>query len=304
MSFWPPYVTVEERKKKAAKKVASLKKNGKTLYPVIINSRTIARTFWGKSWCKHLESYSDYENRLPRGRSYVRNSSVIDLQIKKGLIDALVCGSSMYDVTVEIQELHASKWQNLIKECSGKIDSLIELLQGKFSKSIMEIITNKDNGLFPNPNEIKLKCSCPDRAYMCKHIAAVLYGIGARLDDEPEKLFLLRHVDHLDLFDEAQSSGKIMSVVGKGDTEMDDESLSSLFGIEIDKKSKDAKSIKKPSKKIEKKKPETKKPETKKSVKKKQEIKKPAKKQAPKKTKKKSVVKKTSVTKKPVKNKK
>lgn len=245
MNYWPPYVPVSERKNKAAKKIATLKKKGQKVCPVVIDGRTIAKTFWGKSWCTHLESYSDYENRLPRGRTYVRNGSVIDLHVGKGYIYALVCGSSMYNVSIEIQALEQTKWQSIIKECAGKIDSLIELIQGKFSKATMEIITNKERGLFPNPDEIKLNCSCPDHAYMCKHIAAVLYGIGARLDDEPEKLFLLRQVDHFDLINATKSSEKLTSTFAKKDTDMDDESLSSLFGIEIDNANKEKKSFKK-----------------------------------------------------------
>ena len=149
MSFWPDYVSVAEKKEKAAKKLAKLKKDGQSVQPVVINGRTIAKTFWGKSWCVHLESYSDYENRLPRGRSYVRNNAVLDLKIKKGAIAALVNGSRMYIVTITIQLLDAAKWHVITKECAGKIDSLIELLQGKFSDSVMKIITDKEHGLFP-----------------------------------------------------------------------------------------------------------------------------------------------------------
>lgn len=230
---YPPYVPVAERKKQAAKKVAKLKKKGQDIHPIVIEGRLIATTFWGKTWCKHLETYSDYENRLPRGRTYVRNGSVIDLKLKAGKIKALVSGSSIYTVDIVIDPLASSKWETLVKECAGKIESLIELLQGKFSKGVMEIITHREKELLPDPKEIKLSCSCYDWADMCKHVAAVLYGIGARLDEHPEDLFLLRNVSHGELLTQAGSSTfsdknsdqRTKTVTGD---------LSALFGIDIE----------------------------------------------------------------------
>lgn len=229
-----PYVPVAERKKKAAKQVEKLKKKGKECYPIVIEGRTIANTFWGKAWCNHLESYSDYENRLPRGRTYVRNGAVIDLKIGKGEITALVSGSSIYKVKIAITQAKASKWNKIVKECAGKIDSLIELLQGKFSKAVMQIITSPEKGLFPHSNEIELNCSCPDWADMCKHVAAVLYGVGVRLDAKPEELFILRQVDHVELLSKAGNASFTQSSTDQSDKILDGSDLSSLFGIDID----------------------------------------------------------------------
>jgi uncharacterized Zn finger protein len=230
---YPPYVRVAERKKKAAKKVASLIKKGHIVNPIIIEGRAIAKTFWGKAWCKHLESYSDYENRLPRGRTYVRNGSVIDLKLKSGEIRALVSGSSIYTVMIKIDSISAQKWKNLVKECAGKIESLIELLQGKFSKGVMEVITHKERGLFPDFEDIKLDCSCYDYADMCKHVAAVLYGVGAHLDECPEDLFLLRKTNHADLIAMAGSSDLSEGSSNQNATQLTGD-LSALFGIEIE----------------------------------------------------------------------
>jgi uncharacterized Zn finger protein len=237
-SYWPKYVPVAERKRKAAKQVAKLIKKGKTINPVIIEGRNIANTFWGKAWCKHLESYRDYDNRLPRGRTYVRNGSVLDLNVEKGEIHALVAGSSLYKINITITPIQPKKWHTIVNECSGKIDSLLELLQGKLSRSVMEIIIHESSGLFPKPNEIKFNCSCPDGAYMCKHIAATLYGVGARFDEKPEQFFLLRHVDHGELINAEEIAGKLT----RGKTKSHDKTLaktdlSSLFGIDIDEPS-------------------------------------------------------------------
>ncbi|MES2608067.1 MAG: SWIM zinc finger family protein [Pseudomonadota bacterium] len=226
---FPEYVSVAERREKSKALVAKLKKQGRTLNPVIIEGRTIAKTFWGKSWCTNLESYSDYESRLPRGRTYARNGSVIDLQITPGEITAMVSGSSVYTISIKIDAFHETKWSTLVKECSGKIDSLIELLQGKFSKGVMEIITANETGMFPKPKEIKLSCSCPDYADMCKHVAAVLYGVGNRLDERPEELFILRQTNHIDLVDNTHLG---MLPVGMDETQFDGD-LSALFGIEL-----------------------------------------------------------------------
>ena len=232
---WRPYISVAQRRRQAAREVAALKKKGRAVDPVSIEGRKIARTFWGKAWCDNLESYSDYANRLPRGRTYVRNGSVIDLQINRGQVTALVSGSSIYDVAISIKAAAKNRWRALAGKCAGKIDSVVELLQGKFSKGVMEILARRNTGLFPSPREISLTCSCPDWATMCKHVAAVLYGIGARLDHVPEMLFLLRGVDHMDLVAEAGSAGALATIRGaaKGQV-LDAGGLSDIFGIDID----------------------------------------------------------------------
>ena len=230
---YPRYVSVAERRQKALKQIAKLNKSGKTTNPIVIEGRTIAKTFWGKAWCTNLELYSDYENRLPRGRSYVRNGSVMDLQVAPGEITGLVAGSSMYKVNISISKVAVEKWTTIVNDCSGKIDSLIELLQGKFSKAVMEIITNPEKGLFPHPSEIKLNCSCPDWADMCKHVAAVLYGVGARLDNKPEELFLLRQADHIELIAVAGTASIAKTTADHSDEVLADTDLSSLFGIEM-----------------------------------------------------------------------
>src|SRR5713101_4323063 len=196
---WTPYVPVAARRRKAEREMEKLRKKGAVLSPVKIEGRQIARTFWGKAWCENLERYRDFENRLPRGRTYVRNGSVIDLQIAPGEIKALVSGSEVYKVKVKVAPVAKARWQSICKDCAGAIDSLIELLQGRFSKGVMERVCRQKTGLFPSPDEIQLSCSCPDWADMCKHVAAVLYGIGARLDQQPDLLFRLHDVDEKEL---------------------------------------------------------------------------------------------------------
>src|ERR1700676_3221723 len=196
---WKPNVSAAARRRTADRTVAKMQKKGQILSPVAASRGAIVKSFWGKAWCRNLERYSDYSNRLPRGRTYVRNGSVIDLQIASGKIQALVSGSEIYEVTVKITPVAKARWKSICEDCAGAIDSLVELLQGRFSKGVMERICRQNQGLFPSPAEIKLSCSCPDWAGMCKHVAAVLYGVGARFDHQPELLFLLREVDHKEL---------------------------------------------------------------------------------------------------------
>ena len=229
-----PYVSVAERRHKAQREMARLAKKGKVIRPVQIEGRTIARTFWGKAWCENLESYMDYENRLPRGRTYVRNGSVVHLDIRPGEIEATVSGSALYQVKISIAAAAKARWKKLCHECAGGIGSLVELLQGRFSDQVMGILTRKETGLFPAPAEIKLKCSCPDWATMCKHVAAVLYGVGARLDHSPELLFTLRSVNHEELISQAATATDLAGKTPAAGPELAESELGAVFGIELD----------------------------------------------------------------------
>jgi len=235
---YPPYVSVAQRRINAQKELKKLQKKGRVIEPLgeLSHRIKIATSFWGNAWCKHLESFSDYENRLPRGRTYVRNGSVLHLAITPGRIEALVQGSSLYEQTITIGSLPASTWKTLQARSQGKIGSLIELLQGKISGEIMTIVTHRDDGLFPKPKEIKLACSCPDSAGLCKHLAAVLYGVGARLDTRPEILFKLRGVDHNDLItavDPGAALGGTAKPGGRRRT-LDSAALGDVFGIDLE----------------------------------------------------------------------
>src|SRR5215470_12258998 len=233
MAFWGEwgrYVPVAERRAKARREMDKLRKKGKNIQPVNLDGRTIARSFWGKGWCDHLESFSDYANRLPRGRTYVRNGSVCHLDIRPGRIEAIVSGSELYNIVIRIKELKAAPWASIKSKCSGHIGSMLELLQGKLSDQVMAIVSDRHHGLFPQPGEITLDCSCPDWADMCKHVAAVLYGVGSRLDSQPELLFLLRDVDAQELI---AAEMALPEAATASDTLTDDQ-LGAIFGIDLD----------------------------------------------------------------------
>ena len=228
---WPAYVPVAERRRKGERETAKLRKKGHTVAPVWIEGRAIATTAWGKAWCDNLESYRDYESRLPRGRTYVRNGSVIDLQIEPCEVKALVSGSSIYKVTIGITSMPAGQWRSIRADCTGRIESVVELLQGRLSKGVMDRMCRQGTGLFPQPSEIRFSCSCLDHASMCKHVAAVLYGVGARFDVSPELLFRLRAVDAGDLV--AGFDSAVLASKPTGDRVLGAEDISALFGLDL-----------------------------------------------------------------------
>lgn len=233
---WAPYVPVATKlanAKKHAQKAA--KKEGRELAPVKITGKAMANTYWGKAWSDNLETYSDFANRLPRGRTYARNGSVVDLQILKGQIKAIVAGSEPYKIAISIETLATKSWTRLKAECSQSIASLLDLLQGRFDEGVMQRLAHPKEGLFPQPKEIKMRCSCPDSAGLCKHLAAVLYAVGNRLDTAPEMLFCLRNVDHLELVSQAVSEGNLDRTLKSGtDDALAGRDLGEVFGIELD----------------------------------------------------------------------
>jgi uncharacterized Zn finger protein len=239
---WGKYVSVREKREKARKKLSQLMKKNPSMRPVTIKGKSLANSWWGKAWNVNLERYSDYSNRIGRGRSYVRNDAILDLKIEKGKIYALVQGSESkpYSVNITIKPLEKKTWKAIKFACAGKLETLTELLEGKFPKILESLFTAKGKGLFPSPKEILFQCSCPDWAYMCKHIAAVLYGVGTRLDEDPSLFFILRNVNMRDLIEQtlAQKSKTLLKNTGtKSGRIIKSADMSAMFGIDMEKKS-------------------------------------------------------------------
>ncbi len=230
---WRPYVPAAARRARARRVMAMRQKKGLRVEPVEVQGRTIARTFWGRAWCDHLEKFSDFANRLPRGRTYVRNGSVCHLEIGSGVVRATVMGSELYEIRVTVKKLGKSRWRAVKAQCGGGIATLLELLEGRLSKEVMAVVTDRDRGIFPLPREIVLDCSCPDWAVMCKHVAAVLYGVGARLDERPELLFLLRGVDHEELISTDPSAAAVVANKPGGRRRIAQGDLAGVFDIDI-----------------------------------------------------------------------
>ena len=238
MSYYgfAPYVSVAEKKAKSLKALDKLKAKNKDLEPITIEGRTLAKSWWGKAWNQNLESYADYSNRIARGRSYVRNNAVLDLKITKAEVKALVQGSSRkpYTITIQIDKLSKEKWNKVIALCNRRIDTLEQLVGGNFPKELEALFKERNYGLFPAPKEIHFDCSCPDWASMCKHVAAVLYGIGSRLDADPKLFFELREIDSMELVKksmEKRLDNMLKNADKKSERKIADKDVFDLFGI-------------------------------------------------------------------------
>lgn len=238
MSYYgfSPYVTVGEKKAKADKQLEKMRKKGLNPEPIRVEGRTIAKSWWGRAWVENMESYADFENRIARGRSYVRNHAVLDLKITTGTVNALVQGSAgkPYEVEIRIDELKEAQWRKISELCNNQISNLEELAEGKFPKVLEKTFKDRAYGLFPSPKEIHFTCSCPDWASMCKHIAAVLYGIGARLDRDPLLFFTLRSADCQELIKrsvESKLERMLENAGNKSERAISEDEIYDLFGI-------------------------------------------------------------------------
>ncbi len=234
--YYPPYMSVAEKKAHGARTLARLlKKTRRGAEPVLIThrKRQLTTTFWGTAWSENLERYADLANRLPRGRTYLRNGSVLDLAITSGSVEAYVAGSELYQVRIRIVPMAKIRWRRVVGRCTGRIGSLVGLLRGELSHDVLAVLTDPRDGLFPEPREMTLDCSCPDAAEVCKHVAAVLYGVGIRLDTTPELFFVLRQVDQAELLSSATTRA-VSRVRPDGGKRIAADRLSAVFGIEVD----------------------------------------------------------------------
>jgi uncharacterized Zn finger protein len=231
---WYSYEDAHKTKARVQRDIERRKKRGEEFDQLTLPTKglKIATTFWGNAWCHQLETYHDYENRLPRGRSYLRQGNVYNLGIEPGLVTAIVAGSSLYEVGVRIEPLLKPDWERFKEDCAGQVGSLLDLLAGKLGDDVLCTITDPDRGLFPTSAEIRFSCTCPDHADMCKHVAAVLYGVGAKLDSAPDLFFVLRSVDPSELL--SDTTKEVLGTMESTDATLAGEDLSVLFGIELD----------------------------------------------------------------------
>ncbi|MBQ7678863.1 MAG: hypothetical protein IJT34_03330 [Butyrivibrio sp.] len=169
---------------------------GQVLEPVVVRGRIIAHSWWGRAWCENLERYADYESRLERGKRYLRTGAVVDLKILPGKVTAKVQGrrKNPYKVEIRISPVNEERLDRIMEMCGSRIGDLDRLLKGDFPEEFKGSFLGEE-GLFPTPREIAFGCSCPDWALMCKHVAAVLYGIAVRFDEDPLLFFRLRGID-------------------------------------------------------------------------------------------------------------
>ena len=240
--YWNAYTSfsqpaVEVLRRKAQESVRDAQKKGRDYEPVMPHrgSRQICESWWGQAWCANLEKYADYASRLERGRRYFRSGTVVDLKIRGGRVEARVQGSRKvpYKVDIRISPLSEKKCQEIIARCGRKIQTIDKLINGEFPDELRDLFTG-ENGLFPSPREISFNCSCPDWALMCKHVAAAMYGIGVRFDENPFYFFHLRGID-VDRFIDVALENKVESMLRNAEQPSErilrETDLTGLFGV-------------------------------------------------------------------------
>ena len=229
---WHNYDEGEEAKQNVQRQLEKRQAKGEELKQVIApKGKKLASEFWGQAWQRHLEGLADYETRLPRGRSYLRQGNIYNLEIATGRVTAEVAGEHLYEVSIHFTPLTSEKWESIKQACAGQIGSMLDLLGGKIGEGIMRVISDTDHALFPRSKDIRFTCTCPDWADLCKHSAAVLYAIGLEFDREPELFFTLRGVDHHEL---VTVSGSSLSQANSADvTVIPDDQIAGIFDIDI-----------------------------------------------------------------------
>ncbi len=241
--WYKEYESVGDRISKAKKKLKKLQKKDPSINPITIEGKHIANTWWGKAWINNLKYYADYDNRLSRGRSYVKNGLVIHLAIKKSEIEAMVIGTSStpYKIKININKLNENKWKKITELSHKQLHSLSELIDGIFPQELSDIFSNKSEGIFPSTKEMRFDCSCPDWANMCKHVSASLFATGKRLDEDPALIFKLRGVDINDLINKAVEK-EVASISKKSNSTpenkltLSEKKLGLLFNIKLSSK--------------------------------------------------------------------
>lgn len=168
------------------------------------------KTWWGQQWLNSL-SKIDNSNRLPRGKTYANNGAVKNIEIETNAISAQVQGSASrpYKVMVSVPIFTSSQKQALLEAILGNPTLLAKLLNRELPQELNKFAEEKNIPLFPKSwRDFPMKCSCPDSAVPCKHLAAVIYIIAKEIDKNPFLVFQLHDFDVLGEVSSRYSVGK------------------------------------------------------------------------------------------------
>lgn len=188
----------------------------------------LCKSFWGRTWCRHLDSFSHWEQRLPRGRRILRSGNVYGLTVEPGLIHAYVASDDLYEVRISVTPMNDELWEKITKSAGSQAFSLLDLWEGRLSDTLLEVLTCREDGLFPQPGDVRICCQCMDWADVCDHGAAVLYGTGILFENTPELLFRLRGIDPAQL-----RKNTPLPTPDDHNNILQEKDLSDVFGIEI-----------------------------------------------------------------------
>lgn len=209
----------------ARRELIELKSAGEEVRPVVGTTRKLAAHFWGSAWMKHLALCESGGWSLSAGRTLLRHGCVLDLQLEAGLIRARVMEERLHDVEIALDPLDGERLEELRTICSGKIDSLVPLLEGTLDDALLATLCNAETGLLPEPGAWHMSCTCPDWSEPCPHAAAAIYAAGILIDAEPSLLFRLRQVSPEDLLQSPAEKA--------AESDFDLEQLARTFRIEL-----------------------------------------------------------------------
>jgi uncharacterized Zn finger protein len=147
----------------------------------------IGEQWWSRRFIGVLESFA-LGTRLTRGRSYARKGQVISLVIEPGEVTAEVQGSRVtpYRVKIGLKKFSELVWAKVEVVLAEQALHSAQLLAGEFPRELEPVFAQTGAPLFPaRLADLDLRCTCPDQAVPCKHIAAVFYLLAERFDDDP-----------------------------------------------------------------------------------------------------------------------
>lgn len=219
-----PRLRVADLARLAQQRRENLLQEGRQLHPVQGSSRNLASHFWGRAWMKHLALCEAGGLCLAPGRTLLRHGCVLDLQLAPGRVEALVSAQELVEVQIDIAPLEDERLEALKEACSGRIDSLVSLLEGCTDEAVLQRLCDPETGLLPEPHDWHMNCTCPDWAEPCPHAAAALYATGTLIDVEPTLLFQLRQVEASSLIEAPKVEAEVF----------DTSALGSMFGIDLD----------------------------------------------------------------------
>ena len=154
----------------------------------------IAQTWWSGRFIAVLESII-VGGRLQRGRNYARRGQVLSMDVKAGLVSALVQGSRVqpYRVRIGLDAFGQPEWAAAERALAGSAWYSAKLLAGEMPEDIEDVFAELGLALFPaSATELSMYCSCPDWQVPCKHIAAVFYLLAEAFDDDPFRILAWR----------------------------------------------------------------------------------------------------------------
>lgn len=167
-------------------------------------------TAWGQRFLQALEQGLE-PKRLARGRQYSASHRVPDWAWTGGHLrfSGKNRGTAYYGMNepirfeghIEISPLPGCLWQAVIPELGNQAGFIARLLLNEIPDSLESHLQARGHSLIPGRygEDLQATCSCPETESPCRHVAAVLVALAARIDQTPLLLFELRGLNRATL---------------------------------------------------------------------------------------------------------